>query len=149
LEGLVTAHRSAARVAALVRERAPLPRPRAWSARGTRPPLESVAFELDWDMVRRVMWDLVGIVRTDQRLRVAERRLQLMRAEVGGASARLRLDADLIELRNIALVGPLIVRCAMSRHESRGLHYNLDHPRSLARYRGRDTVLRRRSGELP
>ena len=109
------------------------PKATPWSARGTRPPLETVVFDHAWDAVRRVMWDLVGIVRTDQRLALAARHLDVLRDVSERAFASLRLSPDLIELRNIALVGSLIVRCARSRLESRGLHFNLDHPRPSRR----------------
>ncbi|HUK63342.1 MAG TPA: L-aspartate oxidase [Dongiaceae bacterium] len=143
LESLVGAHHAARvarrRVAAVAR----VPSAEPWSERGTRPPLETVVFDHNWDAVRRVMWDLVGIVRTDQRLDFADRSLSLLREDIEHAYRTLRLSPDLIELRNIALVGQLIVRCARARLESRGLHYNLDHPRAVARYR-RPTVLRPR-----
>jgi len=95
--------------------------------------------------VRRVMWDLVGIVRTDQRLAFAARRLVLLGEEIEHDYVRQKLHPDLIELRNIALVGSLIVRCAQRRKESRGLHYNLDHPRRVAAA-ARPTVVRRIEG---
>jgi L-aspartate oxidase len=145
LESLVTAHHGAdaarRRLAAVTR----VPRVEPWSERGTRPPLETVVFDHNWDAVRRVMWDLVGIVRTDQRLDFAGRNLTLLREDIEHAYRTLRLSADLIELRNIALVGQLIVRCARARAESRGLHYNLDHPRSVARLR-HPTVLKSEPG---
>jgi L-aspartate oxidase len=75
------------------------------------------------------MWDLVGIVRTDQRLEYADRFVALLGEEVERAYRTLRLTPDLVELRNVALVAALIVRCARRRRESRGLHYNLDHRR--------------------
>jgi L-aspartate oxidase len=149
LEALVTAHHGAGAATRWLQKDEPVPIPAPWSASGTRPPVESVAFEHAWDLVRRVMWDLVGIVRTDERLRLAARRLRMLREEIEDYYDRLQLGADLIELRNIALVGELIVRSARSRRESRGLHFNVDHPRPAARYRGRHTVLRRRPGEEP
>ena len=85
-----------------------------------------------------------GIVRTDERLAVAARHLDLLLQESEQAFDTLRLSPDLVELRNIALVGSLIVRCARKRKESRGLHYNLDHPRPVARWAGRPTQVRRR-----
>jgi L-aspartate oxidase len=104
--------------------------------------LETVVLEHDWDSVRRVMWDLVGIVRTDQRLHYAERRLAVLREEIEEAYRGLRLTPDLVELRNIALVGSLIVRSAQRRRESRGLHFNLDHPRRDPRADGKPTLVR-------
>jgi L-aspartate oxidase len=141
LESLVGAHHAAGAALRRVASTGALPRAEPWSERGTRPPLETVVFDHNWDAVRRVMWDLVGIVRTDQRLDFADRSLILLREDIEHAYRTLRLSPDLIELRNIALVGQLIVRSARSRFESRGLHYNLDHPRAVARYR-RPTVLR-------
>jgi len=91
-----------------------------------------------------VMWDLVGIVRSDERLAFASRRLALLREEIEQDYDRLRLSPDLIELRNIALVGSLIVASAMRRRESRGLHFNLDHPRPVTAW-GRRTVVQRRA----
>jgi L-aspartate oxidase len=129
LEALVAAHR-AVREVRLRLGRAPRPpRPAPWSTRGTSPPHEKVVFDHHWDTVRRVMWDLVGIVRSDRRLAFAERRLAMFSEEIERDYLRLRLQPDFIELRNIALVGTLIVRAAKARRESRGLHYNVDHPR--------------------
>ena len=143
LEALVSAHHAAAEVRRELGESARPPRAEPWRAHGMRPPLETVVFEHNWDSVRRVMWDLVGIVRTDQRLEAAARRLALLREDIEHDYRRLRLSRDLIELRNIALVGSLIVTSARHRLESRGLHYNLDHPRPVARYALRPTRLRR------
>ena len=143
LEALVGARHAAQDIRPRLADAEPTPRPQAWSARGTHPPLESVVFDHNWDSVRRVMWDLVGIVRTDQRLAVASRRLALLREEIEHEYVTLRLSPDLIELRNIALVGSLIVECARRRLESRGLHFNLDHPRPVAAWARRTTVLRR------
>jgi L-aspartate oxidase len=142
LEALVGAHRAVGEVERRLDEVARTPRAQPWSALGTRPPLETVVFDHNWDGVRRVMWDLVGIVRTDERLHSAARRLALFAEEIEEEYDRLRLSPDLIELRNIALVGRLIVASARRRRESRGLHYNLDHPRPRAAFAGRPTVLR-------
>jgi len=142
LEALVTAHHAADEAARRVKTAGRPPRPAPWSARGTRPALETVVFDHNWDAVRRAMWDLVGIVRTDQRLVQAGRHLDLLLEESEHAFDTLRLSPDLVELRNVALVGSLIVKSARARLESRGLHFNLDHPRRSPAFQ-RPTRLRR------
>jgi L-aspartate oxidase len=92
---------------------------------------ECVVLEHDWDSVRRVMWDYVGIVRSRERLAIALRRVREVRRTVERQYRTSFVNPDLVELRNIALVGELIVICALSRHESRGLHFTLDHPAKL------------------
>ena len=150
LEALVGGHHGAAEAWRVLRRAPAAPQAEPWRAQGTHPPLETVVFDHNWDAVRRLMWDLVGIVRSDQRLLYAERLLALLREEIEIDYVRLRLSRDLVELRNIALVGGLIVECARRRSESRGLHFNLDHPRRQRRYDGRATVLRRpRDGARP
>ena len=129
LEALVGAHLAADEVRKRLLAPARPPRAEPWRTRGARPPLETGIFDHNWDSVRRVMWDLVGIVRTDARLATATRRLALLREQIEDDYDRLKLSPDLIELRNIALVGSLIVECARKRRESRGLHFNLDTPR--------------------
>lgn len=129
LEALVSAREAADRVAKMLEDAPRTPRAEPWRAQGTRPPQESVVFDHNWDAVRRTMWDLVGVVRSDQRLEAAARRLSLLGEEIEEDYDRLRLSPDLVELRNIALVGRLIVDSAWRRRESRGLHYNLNHPR--------------------
>jgi len=143
LEALVGAHRAADEVRARLAVVPRAPGAEAWRAVGTRPPREAVVSDHNWDSVRRVMWDLVGIVRSDERLAFASRRLRLLSEEIERDYERLRLSPDLVELRNIALVGSLIVACAMHRRESRGLHFNLDHPRPVTAW-GRRTVAMRR-----
>jgi L-aspartate oxidase len=148
LEALVGAHLGAAEVERRLRAVGRAPRPTPWSARGTRRPLETVVFDHNWDSVRRVMWDLVGIVRTNERLRMAQRRLAMLEDEIENAYRTLRLTPDLIELRNITLVARLIIGSAAWRRESRGLHCNLDYPRPLARYAGRPSAVRRAAGRV-
>ena len=87
-----------------------------------------MVLEHDWDTVRRVMWDYVGIVRSRQRLDIALGRLRHIRRTVEEIYRSARLSPDLVELRNLALVGELIVLCARARRESRGLHCTADHP---------------------
>jgi L-aspartate oxidase len=85
------------------------------------------------------MWDYVGIVRTTKRLERAQHRIKLLRREVEDYYGEFRVTADLIELRNLVEVADLIVRCALSRKESRGLHYTLDYPAMLPE--AQDTIL--------
>jgi L-aspartate oxidase len=87
---------------------------------------EAVVVEHNWNEVRTLMWDYVGIVRTDKRLERASRRLRNLRQEIRQYYMDYLVTADTLELRNIAAVGELIVRSALQRRESRGLHYNLD-----------------------
>ncbi len=142
LEALVSAHHAVAEVRARLHDAGRAPRPEPWHAGEARPPLETVLFDHHWDAVRRVMWDLVGIVRTDERLALAARRLADLRREIERDYRRFRLSTDLVELRNLALVAQLIVGCARRRRESRGLHFNLDHPHAVPALARRDTVLR-------
>ncbi len=148
LEALVFAERAAIAVERdLVRD-FPSVRVPAWRPGRAREHREWVTLDNAWDSVRHLMWDYVGIVRTTERLLLARRRLRALRQEVEEHYWRYLLSPDLIELRNIALVGELILRCALRRHESRGLHYNVDFPKRDDGHWARDTLLRRaaRSG---
>ncbi len=111
----------------------------AWDESWVTDSDEDVVVSHNWDEVRRTMWDYVGIARTNKRLQRAERRIDLLLREIHDYYAHFRLTNDLIELRNLALVASLIVRSAMQRHESRGLHYSLDYPETLPT--AEDTVL--------
>ena len=121
--------------------RAPLPLP-DWDESRVTDADEEVVIAHNWDELRRFMWDYVGIVRTTKRLQRAMHRIRLLEREIAEYYANFRVSNDLIELRNLVTVAELIVRCALRRKESRGLHYTKDYPEMLPV--ARDTILRPR-----
>lgn len=107
---------------------APLP---AWDESQVEDADEQVVIAHNWDELRSLMWNYVGIVRTTKRLERALHRIDLLRAEIDDYYANFRVSRDLLELRNLVDCAELIVRSALLRHESRGLHYSRDYPRTL------------------
>lgn len=103
---------------------------------------ELVVITQTWEEIRRFMWNYVGIVRTHRRLKRAMRRIDLVQDEIRKYYWDFRVTQDLVELRNLAMVAELVIRCALARHESRGLHYTLDFPESDPRALA-DTVIMR------
>ncbi len=116
-----------------------------WDAGDARSHDEAVVMNHSWDEIRRLMWNYVGIVRSTRRLKRARRRLDLLYNEVREEYWRFLLTPELIELRNLCQVARLIVDSALMRHESRGLHYSLDHPEKDDNWL-HDTVIRKPIG---
>ena len=142
LEALVCAHRAAGRIlsgrrCALENE---LP---AWQAGQASDADEMVVVSHNWDEIRRLMWDYVGIVRTTKRLQRARKRISNLQEEIQEYYWDFIVTSDLLELRNIATVAQLIVECALQRPESRGLHYNLDFLDAVPEWAQRDSIVRR------
>jgi L-aspartate oxidase len=106
---------------------------------------EAVMVSANWEEVRALMWNFVGIVRSDKRLARARRRIDMLREEIREYYWRFRVTREALELRNLALVGHLIVECARRRKESRGLHFQLDYPDAMPEY-ACDTVFNKRQG---
>jgi L-aspartate oxidase len=132
LEGLVFGHRAAnAAIQTLQETQLPFESIAPWVYRGQPDSFEGVLVRQDWEDIRRLMWNLVGIVRTDKRLLLAKRRLALLREEIRAFYGEHVVTRHMLELRNIADVAHLIVECALARKESRGLHMSRDWPHTL------------------
>ena len=106
----------------------PLPQLPLWDESQVADPDEQIVVSHNWDELRRFMWDYVGIVRTDKRLERAQNRVQLLQEEIIEYYGNFRVNNDLIELRNLVTIAELTIECALTRKESRGLHYTVDHP---------------------
>ena len=144
LEGLVVAHRAAEAAvncrSSESRRAVPLPE---WQSGDVQNVDELVVIYHNWDEIRRLMWDYVGIVRTDKRLQRASARLRNLQREIREFYWNFKVSVDLLELRNLATVAALIVDSALSRKESRGLHYTLDYPEKNDREYGHKTLISR------
>lgn len=139
LECLVFGEAAARHITANWESLPDVPQIRAWDESRVTDSDEEVVITQTWGEIRRFMWNYVGIVRTTKRLERAKHRIDMLRQEVRDYYAHFRVTPDLIELRNLVEVADLIIRSALSRHESRGLHYILDYPDILPE--AVDTVL--------
>jgi len=144
LEALVYSHKAASQaIDDLKTSEFKFPEISTWDESGTTDSDELIMVSHNWDEIRRLMWNYVGIVRSDKRLARARRRIEIIVNEIHEYYWDFKITSDLIELRNIATVAELIIQCAMHRKESRGLHYNIEYPeKNDARWQ-KDTVLRR------
>jgi L-aspartate oxidase len=139
LECLVFGEAAATHIRDKFNELPDVPEIRAWDESRVTDSDEEVVIAQTWGEIRRFMWNYVGIVRTTKRLERAKHRIDMLRQEVKEYYAHFRVTPDLIELRNLVEVADLIIRSALSRHESRGLHYTLDYPELLPK--AKDAVL--------
>ena len=119
-------------------DRQPLP---SWDESRVTDADERIVVSHNWAELRQFMWDYIGIVRTTKRLQRAQRRIDLLKEEIREYYSNFKVNADLIELRNLVLVAELIVRSALARRESRGLHFTRDYPTLDSDTPPRDTVL--------
>ena len=142
LEALVCAHRAAVKILSTPHAQTDLKIP-LWQAGSATDADELVVVSHNWDEIRRLMWDYVGIVRTNKRLQRAQKRIANLQEEIHDYYWNFNVTADLLELRNIATVAELIVQCALMRPESRGLNYNLDFPNLNPDWAQRDSVIRK------
>ena len=145
LEGLVLSHRSAEKAIGHIKQPGSLQKwteqiPE-WDSGGAVDSDESVVVSHNWDEIRRLMWNYVGIVRTNKRLHRAQRRIQTLLDEIKEYYWDFTITKDTLELRNIAITAQLIISGALDRKESRGLHYNLDYPNVDHEEKTKDTIL--------
>ena len=128
LECIVFAHAAAKDIMSkLESSPAPLPLPQWDESRVTNSD-EEIVITHNWHELRLFMWDYVGIVRSTKRLERALHRVELLQREIHDYYANFRVTNNLLELRNLVQVAELIIRCALERKESRGLHYTIDYP---------------------
>jgi L-aspartate oxidase len=144
LEGVVFAKRAAERALSMApRSIPPCPPIDSWDPGSAKNSDEEVVVAHNWDEIRLCMWNYVGIVRSDKRLIRALRRVQMIQEEIADYYWDFLITSDLIELRNIATVAELIIRCALKRKESRGLHYNIDYLEKDDIHCKQDTLIRK------
>ena len=144
LEGIVFAKRAAERSLELLQQEIPpCPDVAPWDTGSAKNSDEEVVVAHNWDEIRLCMCNYVGIVRSDKRLVRALRRVQMIQEEIADYYWDFLVTSDLVELRNIATVAELIIRCALRRKESRGLHYNIDYLEKDDIHFKHDTLIRK------
>jgi L-aspartate oxidase len=143
LEALVCAHRAAAKIISNPPQQSNLKIP-GWQSGNATNADEMVVVSHNWDEIRRLMWDYVGIVRTNKRLQRAQKRIANLQEEIHDYYWNFNVTSDLLELRNIATVAELVVQCALQRPESRGLNYNLDFSGTNPGWAQRDSLVRKK-----
>ncbi|MFN5744821.1 MAG: L-aspartate oxidase [Methylococcaceae bacterium] len=141
LECLVFAKQAADSILSSLSERPIPPEPPDWDESQVTDSDEEVVVSHNWDEIRRFMWDYVGIVRTNKRLQRALHRTDLLKQEIAEYYGTFRVTTDLLELRNLVIVAELIIRSALLRKESRGLHFTLDYPDINHAQPPRNTIL--------
>jgi L-aspartate oxidase len=142
LEALVCAHRASMKAINVEGPTLDVEIPN-WAAGRAHDPDEMVVVTHNWEELRRLMWDYVGIVRTNRRLKRALKRILNLQQEIREYYWDFVVTGDLLELRNLSTVAEVIVRSSLYREESRGLHYNLDYPEAVESWANRDTVMKR------
>jgi len=140
LEGLVTAY-ECANYLAETSQNLKIKEFPEWEPGHAVPSTEAVVLSQNWDEIRRFMWNYVGIVRTDKRLQRAKKRINLLLEEIDQYYWDFKIEKNLVELRNLATVAKVIIVSAISRKESRGIHYNVDYPEKSEM--SRPTMIRR------
>ena len=144
IEALVYAHSSADQAIKDLKSIDAQPvQPPDWDETETTDSDEGIMVSHNWDEIRRLMWNYVGIVRSNKRLARARRRIDIIQKEIQEYYWNFKVAPDLIELRNIATVAELIIKCASYRKESRGLHYNIEYPQKNDPRWQKDTITRR------